>query len=472
MSLYPHVLEPGAGEMRRMVDLAMEQIVAHILSLPNQPAANTEGAVELARSLVEPLPERGEGYETLLHRLFDEWIPKSFNTAGPGYLAYIPGGGIFHSALADLIASAVNRYVGVFAAAPALAQLEANVIRWFNEIVGYPREAGGILTSGGSLANFSAIVAARRDRLPDEFLGGTIYAGDQVHHSVEKAAMLAGFPPQSIRRVGSDETLRVRPSEMREAIHRDRAGGRTPFLIVASAGTTNTGAIDDLETLADLAREENVWLHVDAAYGGFFMLTDRGRERMRGLGRADSITLDPHKGLFVPYGTGSLLVREGQTLRRAHSVSADYMPPMQDPAELVDFCELSPELSRNFRGLRVWLPIRMMGIAPFRDALDEKLDLAVLAAEELQKINGIEITAKPQLSTLAFHLVREGLDVEETNRLNRHLLDRINARKRVYLTSTMLGERFVIRISILSFRTHRDRIEMAIEDIRAAIDEV
>ena len=457
--------------MRRLVRLALDRIVTHIESLPRQPSADVAGAAELARSLIEPLPEEGAPFEALLDLLFDRAVPKSFNTAGPGYLAYIPGGGLFHSAVADLVSDATNRFVGVWLAAPGLAQIEANVGRWFCEMVGYPREALGLLTTGGSLANLVALVTARRERLPEDFLSGIAYASDQAHHSVQKAALMAGFPPASVREVPTDERFRLRLDALREQISRDRAAGLKPFCLVANAGTTNTGAVDDLSAAADLAREEGLWLHVDAAYGGFFVLTDRGRRALEGIGRADSITLDPHKGLFLPYGTGSLLVRDGLALRRAHGLHADYLPAMQDDPDFVDFSTVSPELSRDFRGLRVWLPVKMHGIAAFRRALDEKLDLARWACDQLRAMPDVEVVAEPQLSLLAFRVTRPGLDEAALDALNRRVMEAVNARKRVYLTGTLAHGRFLIRICVLSFRTHRDRMEMAIEDLRAAMAE-
>jgi aromatic-L-amino-acid decarboxylase len=464
MTHYP--LEPDANEMHRLVDEAMRRIVAHIESLPSQPAMNVEGATEYARTLVEPLPRHGASYESLLDFLFDEAIPRSFTAAGPGYLAYVPGGGLFHSAIADLIADAVNRYVGVCAAAPALVQLEANVVRWFCEIVGFPRTAGGVLTSGGSLANFTAIVTARKALLPDDFLRGTLYCSNQVHHSFQKAASLAGFPYANIRELPVDDRFRIRIDALEEQVARDRAGGWTPFLVAGSAGTTGTGAVDDLESLARVARDHAMWFHVDGAYGALFMLTARGRDAMRGIEEADSIILDPHKTLFLPFGTGAVLVRDARALRRAHSLHADYLPEMQDADELVDFCEVSPELSRDFRGLRVWLPLKLFGIEPFREQLDEKLDLIQYAIDGLHTIEGIEIVAAPQLTIAAFRF--RGDDA-----LTRALLQKINARKRVMLTPTTLPDgRFVIRIAIVSHRTHRDRVEMMLDDIRASVREL
>jgi aromatic-L-amino-acid decarboxylase len=458
--------------MRALVDAAMRRIVAHVESLPEQPAMNVEGATEYARTLIEPLPLHGQSFESLLDFLFDEAIPRSFNAAGPGYLAYVPGGGLFHAAVADLIADAVNRYVGVCAAAPALVQLEANVVRWFCEIAGLPRGSGGVLTSGGSLANFTSIVAARKSMLPDDFLRGTLYCSSQVHHSFQKAANLAGFPYANIRELPVDDRFRIRIDALEDAVERDRKEGWTPFLVAGSAGTTGTGAVDDLRALARVAREQKLWFHVDGAYGALFLLTERGRAALEGIEEADSLILDPHKTLFLPFGTGAVLVRDARTLQRAHSLHADYLPDLQQEDELVDFCEISPELSRDFRGLRVWLPLKLFGIQPFREQLDEKLDLIAYASGELRKIEGIEMVAEPQLTITAFRLVRPGLDLEELNALNRRLLDRVNARKRVMLTPTMLDGRFVLRIAIVSHRTHRDRIDMALEDLRAAVAEV
>lgn len=457
--------------MRAMLSEASSRIVAHVDSLSEQTASYTTDGRAAARSFAETLPAEGTDFSTLLDRIFDEAVPTSFNTAGPGYLAYIPGGGLFPSAVADLIANAINRYVGVWVAAPALVQLELNVVRWFCEIVGYGAGSGGVLTSGGSLANLTAIVTARRERLPEKFWNGTIYTSDQTHHSVRKSAVLAGFPEGNVRQVSTNDEQELSVDSLRAAIAEDRAAGRTPFLIVANAGTTNTGAVDPLDDVAEVAAQERMWLHVDAAYGGFFALTERGRKAMSGLERADSITLDPHKGLFLPYGTGCLLVREEEALRRAHATFADYMPVMQHDPDYVDFCDLSAELSRDFRGLRAWLPIKLFGIDAFRSALDEKLDLARWAAREVRALPGVSIVSEPRLSLLSFRMdaCTAGADVDVDD-ANREWLRRINERQNVYLTGTMVDGRFALRICVLSFRTHADRMEQCLVDIRETLE--
>jgi aromatic-L-amino-acid decarboxylase len=464
-----HPLELPEAQMRDLVRQAMDRITAHIGSLASQPAARTGGgAAALARSLAEPLPDESTSFSDLLDLLFDRVLPHSFNTAGPGYLAYIPGGGLFHAAVADLIGDATNRYVGVFQAAPGLSQIEANVVRWFCDIAGYGEGSGGFLTTGGSLANLTAVITARQERLGEDFLRGTLYASDQTHHSVHKAARMAGLPAAHMREIRSDRSFRIDTGALATAIAEDRGRGLRPFLICANGGTTNTGAVDDLQALADLAAREGMWLHVDAAYGGFFMLTERGRRCLQGLSRADSITLDPHKGLFLPYGTGSLLVRDAGALRRTHALHAAYLPDMQVDPDLVDFCEISPELSRAPRGLRVWLPFKMHGIGVFRDSLDEKLDLAGWATDRLRAIPGIEILAPPQLSVVAFRLAPRGVPSAKLDELNRELLARVNAGGRVFLTATVLGGRFAIRICVLSFRTHQDRVAEGVEAIASA----
>jgi aromatic-L-amino-acid/L-tryptophan decarboxylase len=453
-------LELRGAALRALIDAAADRGLAHIAALDDMPASGLERSGEVAaRWPYEPLPESGIAAAAIL----DDVLARaeiSLNAAGPGFLGYIPGGGLPHAAVADLLANLLNRYVGVSAVAPALARLESNVIAWLVQIAGLPDGAFGTLLTGGSLANLGAVAAARTDRLGDDLRGAVLYCSDQTHHSIDKAARVAGLPFDAVRRVASDAAYRVRIDALEAAIAADRRAGRRPFLLVANAGTTNTGAIDPLPALAEVAARESLWYHVDAAYGGFFRLTERGRRALAGIGRADSVVLDPHKALFLPYGTGALLVREPERLRRAHAVHADYLPaPPEDPGAY-DFADLSPELTRPFRGLRIWLPLRLHGVAAFRRALDEKLDLARWLAAELEASGAIDVLAPPDLSTFAFRL-RAARGRPDEDDLNRALLDRINATKRVLLTGTLLGGRFALRASIVSFRTHADRVAEA-----------
>ncbi len=452
--------------MRELTEECVRFAIRHIETLAEQPSWDTEGAAEVALRFREPAPETGAPAARLLEGLAAA-VPKSFNTAGPGYLAYIPGGGLYPAALGDYLALATNRFVGVWASAPALVEIETTAIDWMRQLMGFPPGARGLLTSGGSMSNFIAIVAARRDRLPENFLDGVLYLSEQAHHSLPKAAMLAGFSERNLHDLPVDGRFRLRPDSLERAIREDQARGLRPFMVIANAGTTNTGAIDPVPEIADLCARHGLWLHVDAAYGGFFRIAPGGEALLPGLERADSLTLDPHKGLFLPYGTGCLLVRDPEKLKQAFHLRAGYLQDLQQPEDAVSFADLSPELSREFRGLRLWLPLKLFGVSAFRDNLREKLELTRWAYEELREEPGWECLDEPQLSIVAFRFrpPRE----EDANAFNRRLLQRINSYRRVYLSSTTLRERFVLRICVLSFRTHGREVAMAIEDIRRAL---
>ena len=458
-------LDPPADQMREMGETALSFMIDFLRSQAAAPAGGVGRGLEAARALRETPPEGGGEFEPLM-RAVESAAAHAFGTTTPGYLAYIPGGGLFTAALADFLATGINRFVNLWEAGPVIAQIENNVVRWLCDLFGYPPQSRGILTSGGSMANFSAIVAARKAKLPEDFLAGTLYVSDQVHASVTKAAMLAGFPRHGVRVVPTTPDLRMDVSRLAEMVREDRAAGRAPFVVVASAGTTNTGAIDPIEEIAALCGEQGLWLHADAAYGGFFQLTERGRAKFRGIERADSITLDPHKGMFLPYGTGSLVVREGGRLRDAHFTGAHYLQDLAGEEEIPNFTEYSPELSRDFRGLRVWFPLKLHGVSAFRETLDEKLDLARVLADGLRAIPGLELPWEPELTVVAFWL-RGGDDAA-----NRRLLDAINSSGRVFLSSTVVENRFVIRACILSHRTHRDRIDECVEIVGRAAAEV
>jgi aromatic-L-amino-acid decarboxylase len=453
--------DPSAEDMRAMGNHVIDTLAGFIAGQEGAPASDMEGAYELAASLRRSPPDEGEDFKSLVDTVM-EAASKAYNTAGPGYLAYIPGGGLYASALADLIACVTNRFTNLSAPAPALVQLEANVVRWLCDEFSLPPGSQGVLTSGGSMANFSAIVTARTAKLPENFLDGTIYISEHVHHSNLKSAQIAGFPHRSMRRVPCMPDTKMDVQSLRAMIAADRSEGAQPFLVIGSAGTVNAGAVDDLNALADIAAEENLWFHVDGAYGGFFRLTDEGKRILSGVERADSVTLDPHKGMFLPYGTGSLLVRDGEALRSAHQVEALYLPEASQDAAIPDFADYTPELSRDFRGLRVWLPLHLHGVNAFRRALEEKLELARLVYEELARVSELDVPWEPDLSIVAFRPKNGG------NAAARSLLKSINDSKRIYLSPTEIDGTVYLRVCVLSHRTDVARIEEAIDIIKAA----
>ncbi|MDZ7359974.1 MAG: aminotransferase class V-fold PLP-dependent enzyme [candidate division KSB1 bacterium] len=462
-------LELSPEAMTRMGEACLRAVVDHIANLPDSPRVNLDNIVEIAKALREPPPETGTDFESLLKFLMEKIIPVSINTAHPAYMGYIPGGGLYPSALAAFLAAATNRYVGAWYAAPAAARLEANVLEWFAELMGYPKTSRGIMTTGGSLANFSAVVAARKHILGDDIAKGTLYCSDQTHHSVMKAAMLAGIPERNLRLLPPDKNYRAIPDRFEAALKADLRKGLKPFLIVGNAGTTNTGAIDPLNELADLSKKYSIWFHIDGAYGGFFNWCDEGKRKLAGIERADSMVLDPHKGLFTPYGCGSLLVKDGERLRRAHLLSADYMQDQFTPEGEINFTEHSPELSRSFRGLQVWLPLKLFGLQAFRDNLAEKLRLTQWMYQRFLEEPAFECLSVPDLSVITFRYRPRRGDIES---FNRRLLESIVKSGKLFLSSTLLKGAFVIRVCILSFRTHQAEVEEAFAIVKAAAREL
>ena len=463
---YP--LDPTPDQMRRMGGEALQEAVSFLAGVADRPASAYEGVDHTLATLREAAPEYGESFDEVLREI-SRAASLGHETAGPGFLAFIPGGGLFAASLADLLADTFNRFVNMWQPAPGFAQIEATAVRWMQDLFDHPPEARGVLTTGGSMANLAAIVTARRALLPESFLRGTLYTSEQAHASVPKAAAIAGFPGHSVRAVPTDPDLRISLQALQEMVNADRARGMTPFMVVAAAGTTNTGTVDPLADLVTFCRAEGLWLHVDGAYGAPFQMTDRGRALFRGITQADSITFDPHKCMFLPYGTGCLLVREGAKLRAAHYAHGDYLQDMAPEGDIPNFTEYSAELSRDFRGLRLWLPIKLHGMSAFREALDEKLDLAQHLYQALSETPGFEVPVKPDLTVVPFRYVPAWVSSDdEVDDVNRRLLDRINETRRVFMSSTLLRGRFVIRPCIVSHRTHKDRIDEAIDLIRSA----
>jgi len=462
MSPIERPLDPPASLMRDRTQHVLDALVEFVGELDDRPASADLPPAELLAELAAAPPEEPrEEFAALLDRVLRA-AAYAYESAGPGYLAYMPGGGIYTAALADLLASTLNRYTGKLAPAPALVALEASVLRWLRDLFGFPETGQALLTTGGSLAALTAIVAARTKYAEGNADRATIYVGEHGHGSLAKAARTAGIRRDHVRIVRSTPDLRLDTTHLRELLAADRRAGLIPVCICAAGGTVSTGTVDDLHAIADVAAGHEVWLHVDAAYGGFFQLTERGRARLAGIERADSVTVDPHKSLFLPFGTGAVVVRSADDLRRAFSEPAAYLQDMRTDLDLPDFDSLGPELSRDFRGLRLWLPLHLHGVAAFRRELDEKLDLARLAYEALASDERLDLPWEPDLSIVTFRL----RDADDAAQLE--FLGRINATRRVLLSSTRIDGRVFLRLAILSMRTHEDRIREAIEIIRNA----
>lgn len=453
----PDPLEPNAAERERLASEALEFLEDWYSRIPSMPASGTPLSDEEIATLMVPPGETGRPIAELFGDLDLAGRPGVLHPSG-GHLSYIPNGGLYSAAIAELLAAGLNRYTGVVGAAPGMSAIETGVTGWIASLFG----AGvAILLSGGSTANLTAIVAARTNRLGEHFDDGVMYTTRHTHHSVAKAARIAGLRDDQVRQVEVDSALRLRTDRLEEMINEDLTEGRRPFLVVASAGTTDTGTVDDLVAVSEVARRHGLWMHTDGAYGGFFQLTDRGRERLKGIEASDSIALDPHKGLSIPFGVGALVVRDQNHLIDANHGRGAYLDQAEVMQGLRDISSLGPELTRPFRGLSVWLPLHLHGVAPFRDALDTTLDLAGHAYARVAALEGVRAPWAPDLSVVAFGF--------EDDDVGHEAMRRVNEEMSAHVSSTEVDGRFVLRLAILNRRTTAQHIDHALDLVEKAL---
>jgi aromatic-L-amino-acid decarboxylase len=456
----PIPLEPDAAARSELNSLAERFVEDWFTRTANADAAGNPLSDTQIKELMAPPDEAGRAMDEVLNTLDLAGQPGIIHRSG-GHMSYIPNGGLYTAALADMIAAALNRYTGVAGAAPGMTAIETGVTDWIASLFDLGESAASILLSGGSTANLTGVVAARVNRLGERFDDGVLYVTTHTHHSVAKAARIAGFRNDQIRLVPVDDELRLRIDVLDEMVKADRGSGLRPFLVVGSAGTTDTGTVDDLIAVSRIAADQGLWLHTDAAYGGFFHMTERGNTTLAGIENSDSIALDPHKGLSIPFGVGALVVRDQNHLIDANHGRGAYLNHDEVHQGLRDISSLGPELSRPFRGLQVWLPLHVHGIAVFRDALDDSLDLAGHAYERVSHLDGIRALWKPDLSIVAF-----GFDDDD---IGREAMERVNEDRLVHLSSTEVADRFVLRMAILNRRTTVEHVDHAIDLIEKTL---
>lgn len=380
------------------------------------------------------------------------------------HFGYIPGGALYPSALGDFLAAVGNKYAGSFFASPGSVRLENQLIQWIANLMSYPETATGNLTSGGSIAHLIAITAAREasQLKAKDYHRAVIYVSTQTHHSVLKALTIAGMREAKIRYLPVDEAYRMQTLQLPEIIDSDREKNLIPFMVVASAGTTEVGAIDKLDNIADTCEHKKVWFHVDAAYGGFYILCKEVASQLKGIERSDSFIIDPHKGLFLPYGSGAVMIRDKRHILAANSYHANYMQDAIQDDEL-DPASLSPELSKHFRGLRMWMPLKLFGLKPFRAALAEKVYLARYFYQQIQQISGFEVGPFPDISVVLFRYhPKDG----ETNEYNQALVKALLKDGRIYLSTTTIEGNYYLRLAVCSYRTHLNDVELCLQILK------
>jgi glutamate/tyrosine decarboxylase-like PLP-dependent enzyme len=454
--------------MASLADQVSALVVEHLSTLREQPAQRSLSRAEAARLVAAPPTEGGESLEDILASFRERVVPYHAREPHPRFVGYVPSCPTFVGVLGDWLASGFNFFSGVWSVAAGPNEVELTVLDWFRTWLGMPEGTSGLLTSGGSSATLTAIVAARHaaigegrgvDRL-------TLYTSEQSHSSVARAAWIAGIPRANIRAIASDDRYRVQPADLARAIADDRSQGLVPFVVVANAGTTNTGAIDPLLELADLCQREKLWLHVDAAYAGFAMLTDDGRTALRGIERADSVTLDPHKWLFVPFECGCLLAREPRALEAAFSVHPEYLADVRAREHEVNFADYGEQLTRGPRALKVWLSVRYFGLAAIRDTIVRGIALAEYAESRLRENPDMEILSPAQFGVLCFRSrASAGESREALNARNGRINADVNGTGKFLMSSTVLRGNYALRICTHGFRTTAADIEALIDTI-------
>lgn len=443
--------------MRDLAGAALDAVLARLASLPGEPAWRGASREELEALLREPPPEEGRDPRAVLERAVRDVLPVAGRVDHPRFFAFVPSAPTWPGVVADFLGAGFNTFQGTWLGSAGPSQVELVVTDWIRSWVGYPEGAGGLFTSGGSAATLDALVAAReRAGAPER---PAVVMGDQSHTAVERAARIVGVRPEGIVKVPSDASFRVRVDALEEALARTRDRGFTPIAVNANAGATNTGAVDPLPEIADLCAREGVWLHVDAAYGGFAVITPRGRELLRGMERADSITLDAHKWLFQPFEAGCLLVRDVRALEEAFSVTPEYLQDTRLGLAHVNFADRGLQLTRSFRALKVWMSVQTFGMAAFRAAVERGMELADHAAAYVRGSPTLELLAGPSLGVVCFRVNPGGLDGAALEALNERVQARVIRSGTAMMSSTRLHGVYSLRLCILSHRTTWDDVE-------------
>jgi glutamate/tyrosine decarboxylase-like PLP-dependent enzyme len=455
---------PDWAQVERMSAEMIGWLVRHHSSLRDQVVGRTASRKQIEELLRESPPEQGEDFSVVLGEFQDKVAPHAFRTNHPRFLAFIPSAPNFLSILGELLCAGTNFFCGVWLEAAGPSQVELVVLDWFRECLGMLPETSGILTSGGSEANLTALLVARESLADSDRRRAILYVTEQRHWSVDRAAKIIGFQPDQIVPMPADENFRMSPAALREAIHRDRAASRLPWTVVANAGATNTGTVDPLESLAEVCGQEKLWLHVDAAYGWSAVLTPEGKAALKGIELCDSVTLDPHKWFGQTFESGCLLVREGRRLAETFAIRPEYMQDVEPETDQINFADHGLALTRRFRALKIWLSVKVLGLNWYRDLIARSCRLAEFAEALLKQEPSFEILSPTQLSIVCFRFNpnRLRLSEDDLNCLNLRIIDELRATGRAFISSTRLRGRVALRFCFVNWRTTAGDVDLII----------
>jgi glutamate/tyrosine decarboxylase-like PLP-dependent enzyme len=413
----------------------------------------------------EDPPEEGRPAAEVIERAASTILPVAGRVDHPRFFAFVPSSPTWPGVLADFMAAGHNVFQGTWLGASGPSQLEVVVLDWFRDWIGYPETAGGLFTSGGSAASLDAFVAAREAAGAPE--RATVYMSDQSHTALSRAATIVGVRPERVRKVASDDRFRIDLAELARRVAEDRAAGFTPIAVCGNAGATNTGAVDPLRELADFCEAEGIWFHVDAAYGGFAILTEKGRALLEGMERADSIAMDAHKWLFQPFEAGCLMVKDVRRLEEAFSVRPEYLQDTEWGLDHPNFGDRGLQLSRSFRALKVWMSIQTFGMAAFRRAVGNGIELAERAEAYVRDSDVLQMANPASLGVVCFRVNPRGSDLDDTKleAVNDAVQSRVIDSGTAMMSSTRLRGLYSLRLCILNHNTTWDDVRETLEAI-------
>lgn len=483
-------LDPSADEIRRWGSAAIEAVASYLGSIRDRPVYPKTNSREIRAKLDRDLPDEGVDFDRLLETFNNVIVATSRHNGHPRMFGYVQAPGTAIAALADLLASTLNANLTAWRSAPAAVELERLTIDWIKEILGLNTWAAGLFVSGGSMANLTALAAARRARAPADLTSKgahclhqamRVYTSEQTHHSIAKAAALLGLGRDNVRTIGVDERFKIRIDDLVAKITEDLEAGHLPFCVVANAGTVETGAFDSLAEVSRVARQFNLWMHVDASYGGFAALAHSARHLFGALPEADSVALDPHKWLYLPVDCGCVLYRDGEAARATFAHEAEYTRVLeQEPDEAFAFWDYGPELSRRFRALKVWMMLKGVGLRTLGAAIEKDLACARHLEHLVRESNDFEMLAPVELSIFCFRYVppqlrsalaeadekKRGQIDEQLDALNERLLVALQQDGSSYLSNARLRGRFSLRGCVMNYRTTLRDMEILLDDLR------
>ena len=446
-------LDLSPEEMRAFGYQVIDSLINYYENRAERPVAETLDADALAAILEEPLPYQGMAWQDALAQFQRQVVDTTNRVDHPRFFAYIPLANNFVSVMADALASGYNIFNAVWRQGPGAAQVERLTVDWLRQIFAFPVSAGGTFVSGGSVANLTALAVARQIQLNGDMRHAVAYCSDQIHFAVSRGMRILGFAPEQLRQLPSDRHFRLSLAGLRAAITADRAAGKRPFCVIASAGTTNTGAVDPLEQLAAFCKQEDLWLHVDGAYGAPAMLTAEGKTALRGLEQVDSLALDAHKWLFQPVECGIVLVRDRRWLSQTFKETPEYLKDMEQEGDELNFMYQGIQLTRQFRALKLWLSLKVFGLDAISRAIAAGFENARLAENFLREAGCWEIVTPAQMAIVTFRYAPNNGDPALANRVTHDLVGKLLIDGFAFASGTQLRDKTVMRICANNPRT-------------------